>query len=92
MKYSAALEEEDHTQAERIIDIEASVDSQTVLAEANDYTASAVTTVGPNKDLKDLSAIMKQLRASVTAQATILAALSVKTNSGGGGGGGKNTK
>ena len=59
MKYSAALEEEDHTQAERIIDIEASVDGQTVLTEATNYAASAVTTVGANKYLKEISVVMK---------------------------------
>ena len=85
MEYAAALEEKAHAQAKRIIDLEASVDDQTVLTESTNYAASAVTTGGSNKDLKNLRSTMKQLTASFTSQATTLAALSVRTNSGGGG-------
>ena len=77
MEYAAALEEKAHAQAERIIDLKARVDGQTVLIKATDYAASAVTTGGYNKDLKELRETTKQLMASVTAQAATLAALSV---------------
>ena len=93
MEYAAALEEKTHAQAERILALEASVDRQTVLTEATNYTASAVTSGGNNKDLKDLRAMIKQLTESVIAQAETLAVLSVKTHSGSSGSGdGKNTE
>ena len=85
IEYALALEEKDHTQAECIIELKASVDGQTVLTESTNYTETAVTTGGAKKDLKNLRATMKQLTASVTAQAATLAALYVSTNSGGGG-------
>ena len=87
MEYAAALEAKAHVQTERIIDLEASVDGQTILTEAIDYTESVVTTGGSNKDPKELRVMVKELTESVTAQAATLASLSVKTNSGGGGGG-----
>ena len=95
MEYSAALEEKTHTQAEHILEIEASVDGQTILTEATDYAAIAVTAEGNKKDLKGLRAMMKQLTDSVAVQAATLVALYVKIHSGGSGGGGggrKNTK
>ena len=46
-----------------------------------------MTTVGANKDLKELRVTMKQLTDYVTAQAATLAALYTKTNSGDGRGG-----
>ena len=60
------------------------MDGQTVLTKATKYAASTVTVVGNNKDLKELSVVMKQLTATVT--------LSVKTHSGGDGGGIKTPK
>ena len=84
MEYTAALEEKTHAQAERILALESSVDGQTVLTEATEYAASAVTAGGNNKDLKELRAMTKELTASITSQAETLASLSVKTHSGGG--------
>ena len=92
MEYTAALEEKANVQAERIIDLEASVDGQTVLTEVTNFAASTVTTRGANKDLKDLHAMMKQLTASITTQSATFESLSTKTNSGGNGGGEKNTE
>ena len=89
MEYTTALEDKAHAQAKRIIELETSVDGQTILTKATDYVASAVTTGGSNKDLKDIRVMMKQLTYSFTAQAATLATLSVRTNSGGGG---KNTE
>ena len=91
MKYSVALEDKANVQAKRIIDLEASVDDQTVLTEVTDYAASSVTTGGANKDLKELRATMNQLTASITAQDATLASLSIKTNSGGDGRSGQNS-
>ena len=88
MEYATALEEKTHAQSERILALEASVDGQTFLTEANEYAASAVTSGGTNKYHKNLRSMMKQLTASVTAQAATLASLSAITHSGGGG---KNT-
>ena len=82
MEYAAALEERAHAQADHILDLEASVDGQTFFTKTTEYVASAVTAGGNNKDLKELIAMMKQLTASVTVQAAILADLSVKTHSG----------
>ena len=48
MDYSAALEEKSNAQAERIIELEASVDVQTVLTDTTNYVASTVDT-GNNK-------------------------------------------
>ena len=50
MDYATALEEKSNTRAERIIELEASVDSQTVLTNTTKYAASAVDT-GTNKEL-----------------------------------------
>ena len=86
MEYAAAVEEKTHAQAERILVIKARVDGQTVLTEATEYAASAVTAGGNNKDLKELRAMTKQLMASVTAHVVTLAGLSVKTHSGDGSG------
>ena len=86
MEYTVALEEKDSAQAKCMIDIEASVDSQTDFTEATDFTASAVEIGGSNKEIKEIMSMMKQLTASVTAQAATLKYLSTKTNSGSGGG------
>ena len=50
MEYAAALEYKANTQAEIIIELEASVDGQTVLTKTTNYAASAVAT-GTNKEL-----------------------------------------
>ena len=86
MEYASAVEEKTHTQAESILELEASVDEQTVLTKANEYAVISVTAGGNNKDLKELRLMMKQLTASVTAQAATLTALSVMTHSCGGSG------
>ena len=91
MEYAVALEELAHAQADRIIEVEASVDGQTVFTDSSNYVVSAVTMGGSKKDLKDLRAMMKKITASVTTQAAILAALYIRENSGGSGGG-KNTE
>ena len=67
MEYAEALEEKVNVHAECIIKLEASVDVHTVLTEATNFEASAVTTEGTNKELKELREIMKQLTASFTA-------------------------
>ena len=85
IEYALALEEKDHTQAECIIELKASVDGQTVLTESTNYTETAVTTGGAKKDLKNLRAMMKQLTYSITNQDATLVAISISTNSGGGG-------
>ena len=81
MEYAAALEEKAHAKSERILELEASVDGQTVLTDAIKYVASTVTVGLKNKDL--LITMMKQLTASFTNQAATLAALSIQTHSGG---------
>ena len=86
MEYAAALEERAHAQADHILELEASVDGQTFPTKATEYTASAVTVGGNNKDLKEPITMMKQLTASFTAQAATLTALSFKTRSGSDGG------
>ena len=53
MEYAAALEEKSNTQAERIIELEASVDGKTVLTETTEYAASAVAT-GTNKEISEI--------------------------------------
>ena len=58
MEYAAALEEKANAQVERIIELEASVDDQTVLNKATDFVESAVTTGGANKDLKEIRPMM----------------------------------
>ena len=52
MEYAAAKEEKANAQAKRILELEASVDGQTVLTKATKYAASALTAGGHNKDLK----------------------------------------
>ena len=49
MEYDAALEEKANAQAGRIIELEASVDGQTVRSDTTDYVASPVAT-GTNKE------------------------------------------
>ena len=44
MDYSAALEEKSNAKAERIIELEASVDGQLVLTNTTKYAASTVAT------------------------------------------------
>ena len=62
------------------------MDGHTALTKATKNAESAVTAGGNNKGLKDVRMMMKQLTASVTAQAATLASLSVKTHSGDSGG------
>ena len=57
MGYSAALEDKDKAQAERIIDLEARVDGKTVLTDTTNYAASAVA-IGTNKELNDTKTMM----------------------------------
>ena len=52
MEYAAAKEEKANAQAKRILELEASVDGQIVLTKATEYAASALISVGHNKDLK----------------------------------------
>ena len=89
MEYDAALKEKANTQAERIIELEASVDVLTVLTYTTDYAARVVAT-GTNKKLNNTKAMMNQLADSVTAQEATMSALSNKMN-GGSSGTGKNT-
>ena len=91
MEYAAALEEKYNMQFECTIDIEASVDGQTVITEATYFAASAVATGGANKELKERRVMMKQFAAAFTSQAEPLEALSTKTNSGSGVSSGQNT-
>ena len=92
MEYAAALEEKYNMQFECIIDIEASVDGQTVITEATYFAAIAVATGGANKELKERRVMMKQFTAAFTSQAEPLEALSTNTNSGSGGSGGSGGK
>ena len=55
------------------------MDGQTFFANTIEYVASAVAT-GTNKELSKIKAIMKQLAASVTAQAATVSTLSTKIN------------
>ena len=70
-----------NAQAERIIELEASVDGQTVLTNTTKYAANAVAT-GTNKELIKTKAMMNQLTASVTADVAAVATLSTKKNGG----------
>ena len=79
MDYDAAPKEKSNTQTERIIEIEAIVDGQTVLTNTNKYAASAVAK-GTNKELSDIKAMLKQLADYVTAQATTVETLSIMMN------------
>ena len=63
MEYATAMEEKSNAQDERIIELEASVDGQTVLTKTTDYAASAVST-GTNKKLNEIRVVMKQLHIS----------------------------
>ena len=53
MDYAAALEDKFNVQAERIIELEAIVDGQTVLTITTEYAASAVAT-GTNRELSKI--------------------------------------
>ena len=75
------LEEKANAQAQIIIELEASMDGQTVLTKATDFAASAVLT-GSNKDLTEIRTMINHLEASLISQAETLADLSTKTNSG----------
>ena len=86
MDYAAALEEESNTQAELIIELEDSMDVQTVPTNTNDYVASAVAT-GTNKELSKIKAMMKQLVDSVIDQVATVATLSTNMNRGSSGAG-----
>ena len=79
MDYAVAPKEKSNTQTERIIEIEAIVDGQTVLTNTNKYAASAVAK-GTNKELSDIKAMLKQLADYVTAQATTVETLSIVMN------------
>ena len=46
MECAAALVEKTHAQAERILEIESSMDGQNVLTKATEYTASTVSAGG----------------------------------------------
>ena len=81
MEYAAALEEKANKHDERIIELEASVDGQTVLTGTTAYVAIAVAT-GTNKEMSKIKAMIKQLAASVTSQATKVETLSTKMNGG----------
>ena len=87
MEYAAALEEKSYAQAERIIEVYASVNFQTVLTKSTDFSAIVVLT-GAKKELTEIRAMMKQLEALVTAQDATVAALFTKITEGGGGGSG----
>ena len=50
MDYAAVLEENSNAQAERIIELEPSVDFQTVITNPTEYATSAAAT-GTNKEL-----------------------------------------
>ena len=60
MDYAAVLEENSNAQTECIIELDASVDGQTVLTKNTKYMASTVAT-GTKKELKEIKATMKQL-------------------------------
>ena len=81
MEYDAVMEYKANTQDERMIELEASVDAQTVLTDTTDYAKIAVAK-GNNKELNKIKAMMKQLVDSVTAQAVTVAALSTNMNVG----------
>ena len=57
------------------------MDGQTILINTTEYAASAVDT-GTNKELSDIKEMIKQLVASVTAQAETVATLSTTMNNG----------
>ena len=42
MEYAASLEDKSNTQAERIIELESSMDGQTIRTDSTNYVASAV--------------------------------------------------
>ena len=75
----AALEDKYNAQAERIIEIKAIMDGQTVLTNATNYDASAVS-MGYRKELTDMRAMMKQLDDLVTTQDSTVETLSIKIN------------
>ena len=79
MEYAAALEEKANIQANRIIELEVIVYGQTVFTDTVDYVASTVAT-GSNKEMREIKAMLKQLAASVTAQAETVAILTTKMN------------
>ena len=59
MEYAAELEENAKAQAERIIELEARMDGQTVLTDTTDYAASAVAT-GTNKEMSDIKSMSER--------------------------------
>ena len=81
MEYNAALKEKANTQAERIIELEASMDDQNVLIDTTDCAERAVDT-GTNNKMEKIKAMMKQLADYVTVQAATMASLSTKINGG----------
>ena len=81
MDYAAALEDNSNAHADRIIEIEVSVDGQTVLTNPTKYAASAVAT-GTNNKLSEIKATTKHLAAPVTTQAATVATLSTNINGG----------
>ena len=78
-KNSAAIEKKSNTHAELIIELEDSVDFQTVLTDTTDYAESAVAT-GTNKEINEIKEMVKQVSASVIAQAETVETLSTKMN------------
>ena len=60
MEYSVALEEKSNVQAKHILELEASVNGQTVLNDTTNYAVIAVST-GTNKELTKIRAMIKQL-------------------------------
>ena len=86
MGYAEALEEKANAQGERIIELEASVDGQTVLTNTTYYAMSSFS-MGARKELIEILAMMKQPADLVTAQAATVATLSTNINYGGGGAG-----
>ena len=81
MEYDVALEKKANVQANFIIDLEYSVDGQTVLANTTYYAANSVAT-GTNRELNKIQEMMNQLAASVPTQSAIMATLSSKMNRG----------
>ena len=75
------LREKSNTQAERIIELGASVDGQNVLTNTTEYVAMLVAS-GTNKELREIKATMKQLAASVTTQEVTMETVSTKMNGG----------
>ena len=79
MDYVSALEDQSKAKSERIIELEANMDGQTVLTNTTKYVASAMAT-GTNKELSEIKEMMNQLAASIIAEAETVASLSTNIN------------